>query len=161
MLNIIDITPVADNPSGEVLLDFDQRTKRRAVLITQCGQSLLLDLDRPAYLKDGAGLLLADGRCFRVTAVAEDLAALHTHDQASSLRLAWHLGNRHLPTQLVVNASGAAEIRIRRDHVIEKMASGLGAEVALVQAPFDPIGGAYSGDKSGDKTANGHDHDHH
>ena len=64
-----------------------------------------------------------------------------------SLRLAWHLGNRHLPTQLLGD-----RLRIRRDHVIAEMAAGLGAEVREIEAPFDPEGGAYG---------TGHGHGHH
>ena len=62
-------------------------------------------------------------------------------------RLAWHLGNRHLPTEIRDQV-----LRIRPDHVIEDMLLGFGAELARVQAPFQPEGGAYSG--------HGHRHNH-
>ncbi|MFN5683815.1 MAG: urease accessory protein UreE, partial [Bradyrhizobium sp.] len=66
---------------------------------------------------------------------------------------AWHLGNRHLPTQIM-----AKSLRIRRDHVIEAMVKGLGARVIEIEAPFDPEGGAYAEPSH----AQGHDeHDHH
>jgi urease accessory protein len=53
-------------------------------------------------------------------------------------RLAWHLGNRHTDVQVVGDA-----LRIRRDHVLEDMLLGLGAQLTPVEAPFDPEGGAY------------------
>ena len=56
------------------------------------------------------------------------------------VRVAWHLGNRHLPTQIMPKG-----LRIRRDHVIEAMVKGLGARVIEIEAPFDPEGGAYAG----------------
>ena len=44
---------------------------------------------------------------------------------------------------------------IRRDHVLEAMLRGLGAELAPVIAPFRPEGGAY-----GHGRTMGHDHAH-
>jgi len=64
----------------------------------------------------------------------------------STPSIAWHLGNRHLPTQITGRG-----LRIRRDHVIEDMLRGLGARVIEIEAPFDPEGGAYAGG-----TAHGH-----
>ena len=58
---------------------------------------------------------------------------------AELIRLAWHLGNRHLETEI-----GAKWLRIRRDHVIAAMLRGLGARVAEIEAPFQPEGGAYA-----------------
>ena len=54
-------------------------------------------------------------------------------------RVAWHFGNRHLPTEILPKA-----LRIRRDPVIEAMAEGLGARVIALEAPFNPEGGAYA-----------------
>jgi urease accessory protein len=68
-------------------------------------------------------------------------------------RIAWHLGNRHLPTQILARA-----VRIRRDHVIAEMAAGLGARVIEIEAPFDPEGGAYDG--AGAHAHGGHGHSH-
>ena len=59
-------------------------------------------------------------------------------DAAALVRVAWHLGNRHLPTELL-----AKSLRIRRDHVIEDMLRGLGAVLRPIEAPFDPEHGAY------------------
>ena len=64
---------------------------------------------------------------------------LVTADERALARIAWHLGNRHLPTQIM-----AKGLRIRRDHVIEAMVRGLGARVIEIEAPFDPEGGAYA-----------------
>ena len=68
------------------------------------------------------------------------------------VRIAWHLGNRHLPTQIMTKG-----LRIRRDHVIEEMVRGLGARVIEIEAPFDPEGGAYASAAAG----HAHDHAHH
>jgi urease accessory protein len=75
-----------------------------------------------------------------VVAAPEPLVEIRGTDPHHLVRVAWHLGNRHLPTQIM-----AKGLRIRRDHVIEAMVKGLGARVIEIEAPFDPEGGAYAG----------------
>ncbi len=130
-----------------VTLDHDARHRRRMRLVTDGGFEFLLELPEARLLHDGDRLLLEDGRAVLVRAAPEPLLELVCGDAHALLRLAWHLGNRHLPTQLLGD-----RLRIRRDHVIAEMAKGLGAEVREVEAPFDPEGGAYG---------TGHGHGHH
>ncbi len=129
-----------------VLIDHDRRHRRRIVLHTESGQELLLDLSRAVRLRHGDGLALADGSVVRVEARPEPLAEIHAHADDELVRIAWHLGNRHLPVQLL-----GERIRIRRDHVIEAMVEQLGGHVEHIEAPFDPEAGAYAG---------GHQHSH-
>jgi urease accessory protein len=89
-------------------------------------------------LHTGDGLKLEEGGFVEVKAAEEDLVEVRGRDAASFARLAWHLGNRHLPAQIE-----GERILIRDDHVIIDMLKGLGAEVRKVRAPFDPEGGAY------------------
>jgi urease accessory protein len=133
--------------TDRVVLDYDRRHRRRFAMTGEKGTEFLLDLPEAAALRDGDGLLLEDGRIVEVKAAPEPLAEITAMDGAHLLRLAWHLGNRHLPTQLMGD-----RLRIRHDHVIEEMLTGLGAKVAGVTAPFDPEGGAYG---------QAHDHAHH
>jgi urease accessory protein len=102
------------------------------------GLDFLLDLVEPTVLHSGDGLKLAEGGFVEVRAAEEDLVEVRGRDAASFARLAWHLGNRHLPAQIE-----GERILIRDDHVIIDMLKGLGAEVRKVSAPFDPEGGAY------------------
>ena len=83
--------------------------------------------------------MLEDGRLIEVVAAPEPLLEIRGRDPHHLVRVAWHLGNRHLPTQIM-----AKGLRIRRDHVIEAMVKGLGARVIEIEAPFDPEGGAYA-----------------
>ena len=136
----------AAQATDTVLIDFDRRHRRRILLATQSGTELLLDLPHAARLRDGDGLLLEGGGVVRVAARPEPLAEIHGHDEGEMIRIAWHLGNRHLPVQLL-----GERIRIRRDHVIEEMVERLGGHVDLIEAPFDPEAGAYAG---------GHQHSH-
>ncbi len=74
---------------------------------------------------------------------------------AALLRIAWHLGNRHLPTQLLEGA-----LRIRADHVIATMATGLGGHVHEASVPFDPEPGAYAAAPHAHGPANDPGHTH-
>lgn len=129
-----------------VLIDFDRRFRRRIVLTTEGGREVLLDLPQAVRLRHGDGLAV-DGGVVRVCAKPEPLLEIHAHDEGQLVRIAWHLGNRHLPVQLLGD-----RIRIRVDHVIEEMVEGLGGHVEAIEAPFDPEAGAYAG---------GHQHHHH
>jgi len=140
-----------------VRLDQDQRSRRRFVYTTSGGKPILLDMPRAVRLRDGDLLRLDDGALVRVEAVAEPLLAIRAHSPAELVRIAWHLGNRHLPTQLVPGPRGGT-IHIRYDHVIAEMVEGLGGHCEAVEAPFDPEGGAYEG---GGGHHHHHDHHHH
>ena len=137
-----DDTQAADT----VVLDLDHRRKRRLKMEGQNGLSFLLDLAEVPSLQTGDGLQLDDGRCVRVEAAPEDLVEITCHSEYEFTRVAWHLGNRHLPTQILDGS-----LRIREDHVIIDMVERLGAHVKKISAPFEPEGGAYG---------HGHVHSH-
>jgi len=139
-------------PADSVVLDFDERYRRRLVMTGVGGLAFLLDLPEAAMLRGGDGLKLEDGRVVEVVAAPEPLAEIRAADAQALMRVAWHLGNRHLPTELLPKA-----LRIRRDSVIEDMARGLGAKVTPLEAPFNPEGGAYV---QAEASAHEHDHDH-
>ncbi|NVN87610.1 MAG: urease accessory protein UreE [Rhodopseudomonas sp.] len=140
--------PAADT----VVLAFDDRHRRRMAMTGTRGLEFLLDLESAIALRGGDALVLDDGRLVEVVAAPEPLLEIRAADPQQLVRLAWHLGNRHLPTQIVGKG-----LRIRRDHVIAAMVTGLGARVIEIEAPFDPEGGAYA--PAAAPTA--HDHAHH
>ncbi len=142
-----------DEPRDVVVLDFDQRHRRRLAMRGVRGTAFLLDLPEAVALRGGDALVLDDGGLIEVVAAPEPLAEISGADPAAAVRIAWHLGNRHLPVQLV-----GRRLRIRRDHVIEAMVIGLGGTVVAIEAPFDPEGGAYAG---GDHGHHGHHHGGH
>lgn len=123
-----------------ITLDHDRRYRRRIRLRTDAGRDLLLDLPETAHLRDGDGLDCGGDGIVRVIAAAEPLVEI-TADPELLVRLAWHLGNRHLD----VSFRGTA-LRIRADHVIEAMVEGLGGSIRRIEAPFDPESGAYAHD---------------
>jgi urease accessory protein len=128
-----------------VLIDYDGRHRRRILLRTEQGREVLLDLSQAVRLREGDGLPVDVG-VIRVRARPEKLLEIRARDPGQMARIAWHLGNRHLPVQLLDD-----RIRIRADHVIEEMVRGLSGHVEAIEAPFDPEAGAYAG---------GHHHHH-
>jgi urease accessory protein len=142
-------------PADSVVLDFDERYRRRVGMTGVGGLTFLLDLAEAAMLRGGDGLKLEDGRIVEVVAAPEPLAELRPAEPSALARLAWHLGNRHLPTEILSKA-----VRIRRDPVIEAMAEGLGARVIPLEAPFNPEGGAYASASAPESHGHRHDHDH-
>ena len=133
-----------------VLLDYDGRHRRRIVLTGESGAQYLLDLPEATHLKGGDGLTLAGGGILLVVAEPEPLLEVRAAGPEALIRLAWHIGNRHLAA-----AIRADRILIRRDHVIAHMLQRQGAKVREVEEPFDPEGGAYH-----DHGPSDHGHDH-
>jgi urease accessory protein len=121
-----------------VTLAYLDRHRRRIRLLADSGEAYLLDLPTAHHLIDGDGLELDGGGYLRVRAAPEPVFEIEAAGPADSLRIAWHLGNRHLPLQVA-----GARLRIRADHVIGNMVEGLGGRVSRLEAPFDPETGAY------------------
>jgi len=140
-----------EESAGTCTLDFDARHRRRFRLTTDQGDDVLLDLPQTIALADGDGLRLEDGRWLKVQAAPETLVEIRHEDPLQLMRLGWHLGNRHLPTEIREHA-----LRIRPDHVIEDLLGDFGAHLHRIEAAFQPEGGAY-----GQRHHHKHDEDHH
>jgi urease accessory protein len=121
-----------------VVLDADERHRRRMVLAGEGGMKFLLDLAEVTGLRDGDGLVLNDGTVVAVVAKPEPLVEITAAGAAALARLAWHLGNRHAELQVAGD-----RLRMRRDHVLEDMLAALGGHLVTIEAPFEPERGAY------------------
>lgn len=158
MLRATSVKPARswhETPADTVVLEFDDRHRRRMSMTGTRGLQFLLDLPEAVALRGGDALVLDDNRLVEVIAAAEPLIEIRSLDPAQLIRIAWHLGNRHLPTQLA-----GKHLRIRRDHVIEDMVKRLGAKLLEIEAPFDPEGGAYVEADPAHGNSHGHDHQH-
>ena len=145
---------------GQITLSYDDRFLRRKVLTTDTGEKFLVDLERTTSLNSGDVFVLDDGRQIAVAPAPEALLQV----KGDLARLAWHIGNRHMPAQIE-----ADRILIQRDHVIKAMLAQLGADLTDVTESFTPQGGAYGhgrthghshGDAFGNLPAHDHDHNH-
>jgi urease accessory protein len=140
----------------KLILPFDLRQKSRLRVKVDTGEEIALILPRGRVLRGGDRVTAADGREVEIVAAPEKL--LHI-ESAELARVAYHLGNRHVPLQV-----GQGFLRIAEDHVLEEMARKLGARVSHVEAPFEPEAGAYG--HQHDEMGHGgrihdHFHDHH
>jgi urease accessory protein len=138
-----------------VVLDFDARSKRRIVMEGIGGTRFLLDLPRPQRMRNADALQLEDGRLIEILAAPETLIEIRVRDAGHLARLAWHLGNRHLPVEI-----GARFLRTREDAVIAEMIRGLGGTIRTISAPFEPEGGAYAADSPAAGHSHAHSHSH-
>ncbi|MEM1343927.1 MAG: urease accessory protein UreE [Pseudomonadota bacterium] len=125
-------------PDDHIALPYTERYRRRGVLKTAAGEDILLDLAEAQELGHGTCLTLEDGSQIAIHALAEPLLEVRAANPHHLTRLAWHLGNRHLPV-----AIQEERLLIQPDSVIEAMLVHLGAQVSAVNEPFSPEGGAY------------------
>jgi urease accessory protein len=164
MLRATQVLPAGTWPgkaADVVRLDYDRRRRRRMALVGHGGLAFLLDLAKAPVLAGGDGICLEDGRIVVVEAAAERLLEIACADGRALARVAWHLGNRHLASEI-----GDGTLYIRYDHVIADMVMGLGAAVRDIERPFHPEGGAYGHDAAPNHLTDGlsahahHDHGH-
>jgi urease accessory protein len=138
-----------------VILDYAQRSAQAITVTGVNGTAIMLELHPPARLRTDDLLVLDDGGLVEVVAAPEPLIEARAADVAALARLAWHLGDRHVPVQLLPN-----RIRTSRDAGVEALLTSLGAKIAMIEAPFEPEGGAYQSSHAHDHD-HAHDHGHH
>ena len=131
---------VSDPPVDSLTLPFDLRKKSRFLAKLDSGADIALILPRGRVLRGGDRLRRQDGKVFEIRAAAESCSTVRASDPNLLLRVAYHLGNRHVPLQV-----GDGFVRYLKDHVLDEMVQGLGADVVHEHAPFEPEGGAYGG----------------
>lgn len=144
-----------------ITLDHHARHRRRFAFTADGGLSFLLDLEKAAVLDDGDAVKLEDGRLVRIKAAPEELVEVTTANPLRLMKVAWHLGNRHVPAEITESA-----VYFVDDHVLTEMVRGLGAGVAKVSRPFRPEKGAYEAAEAHaghahDHGREHHDHEHH
>jgi len=138
-------------PTSEVLdkvtLTFQQREKSRLKVTLPTQEEIGLFLPRGTVLKAGDVLTNEADQMLQVIAAAETVSTIKSDDLHLLLRIAYHLGNRHVPLQVE-----STWLRYAHDHVLDDMVRLLGGDVLVEQAPLHPEKGAYGG---------GHSHEHH
>ena len=140
---------------GQLRLPFESRQKSRLKTKLVSGEDVGLILPRGEILRGGDLVTASDGRVIEIVAEPEKVLHIETKDLA---KVAYHLGNRHVPVQV-----GDGFLRIAEDHVLEEMVRKLGAKVSHLEAPFEPEAGAYAGGhhQHDEMGHGGKIHDHH
>ena len=149
------LPPGASPPIDSVMIGADQRRQQSAILTGVNGTQIGMMLPEPVLLRMGDALELDDGSLVEVVVAPEPLIEVRGNDLTHLARLAWHLGDRHVPVQILAN-----RLRMRRDAALETMLGVLGARLTAIEAPFDPEGGAYAAQASHDHGHHGHHHGH-
>ncbi len=121
-----------------VHLSFEERSKSRLLLRLDSGAQAALVVERGRLLRGGDRVRTQDGREVLIVAAEESLLEVCSDDPTLIARAAFHLGNRHVAVQVMVN-----RLRFPNDRVLEEMLKGLGLTISALRAPFEPEGGAY------------------
>lgn len=145
MILALSRAPKEAQGNDSIKLSFDQREKSRLRAKTLGEEEIGVQLKVGSLLSHGDKLLLSDGRVIEVLAADEALYEVRAADSPALARIAYHIGNRHVPLQ--VNDD---HLLMLPDHVLKAMVEGLGGIVTSVTRPFQPESGAY-----------GHSHVHH
>jgi urease accessory protein len=135
---------------GRLVLAFDERTKSKLRTKLESGEEVALNLPRGEVLRGGDLVTASDGRVLEIFSKNESLLNIECADSVALAKIAYHLGNRHVPVQV-----GKDFLRIGADHVLEDMVRKLGATVSSIEAPFEPEAGAYSGGHRHDEMGHG------
>ncbi len=150
MLQLKTLLAVVKPYQTTLSLPIDKRIKSRLKVTLDDGREAGLFLPRGLILRDGDQVESDDGVVVMVCAADEHVSTVHCDDPLLLTRVAYHLGNRHVSLQV---ATGF--VRYQHDHVLDDMVRGLGGEVVVEQAPFEPEAGAYHNSNHG-----GHHHVH-
>jgi len=132
-----------------LILDYAKRSAGAFSATGLKGGAFDIALEEPRRLRTDDLIELDDGTLLEVVAAPEPLIEARAGDLPSLMRLAWHLGDRHVPVEVLPN-----RVRVLRAAALESLLRSLGAKLTMIEAPFEPEGGAYAG-------SHGHGHAHH
>ncbi len=159
MLRAVAISRAGQKHPGEIidtlLLDYEARRAPGGLCVGLKGTQIEIVLKTSSPIATDDCLILEDGRLIEIVARPEPLLEVRATDVAGMARLAWHLGDRHIAAQL-----HERRIRVRRDEATQTLLNALGASALVIEAPFEPEGGAYSGGHDHHHDAHGHGHSH-
>ena len=137
--------------TDSVALAYDERKRSRLRVTLASGQEAGIFLARGDHLHDGDRLAAEEAPVVvEVLAAPEKLIEASADNPLLFARAAYHLGNRHVPVQILPTESGG-KLRFQTDHVLAEMVRGLGCAIVETEAPFQPESGAYG-------AHGGHDH---
>lgn len=127
-----------------VALPYDQRKRSRVRVTLASGREAGIFLERGDQLRHGDRLTTEDGGLVvEIEAAPEALIEAEADSPLRLAQAAYHLGNRHVPVQILPTAGGG-RLRFQADPVLAELVRGLGCRVCPTQAPFQPEAGAYA-----------------
>lgn len=161
VLKVYDrIDNVSDEEAGSasvLTLPFELRKKSRLKANLDDGTEVGLILSRGELLRGGDFLRAENNLIIKIVAANESVSTIRHDDHLMLMRASYHLGNRHVPLQI-----NRDWVRYEHDHVLDDMVKGLGLNVVVESALFEPEAGAYGGGhKHGDDDDDEHSHGDH
>ena len=146
MADMLTLTRRSTAPATDsVALGYDARKRSRLRVTLASGREAGIFLERGEHLQGGDRLATEDGNAVvEVVAAPEQLIEVVADSPLLFARAAYHLGNRHVPVQIIAEPGGG-RLRFQTDHVLAEMARGLGCSAVDTIAPFQPEAGAYGG----------------
>jgi urease accessory protein len=130
--------------TDSVALAYDERKRSRLRVTLASGTEAGIFLARGDHLHGGDKLAAEDGSAVvEILAAPEKLIEALADNPLRFARAAYHLGNRHVPVQILPNDHGG-KLLFQADHVLADMVRGLGCVVGETEAPFQPESGAYA-----------------
>ncbi len=129
--------------TDSVALAYDERKRSRLKVTLTSGAEAGIFLERGDHLRGGDKLVAENGSTVvEILAAQEELIEAVADSPQLFARAAYHLGNRHVPVQILPTDNGG-KLRFQTDHVLADMVRGLGCTVTETEAPFQPESGAY------------------
>ncbi|HAT1609781.1 TPA: urease accessory protein UreE [Raoultella planticola] len=156
MLYLTQRVDSPDKLTASLTLPIDVRVKSRIKVTLNDGREAGLLLPRGLLLRGGDVLSNEDGSEFvQIIAADEGVSVVHCDDPFTLAKACYHLGNRHVPLQIM-----PGELRYHHDHVLDDMLRQFGLEVTFAHLPFEPEAGAYASESHGHSHGHSHEHDH-
>lgn len=121
MIELTEInTEITIQPNAFLSLPIDSRIKSRLKVELDDGREAGLFLPRGHILRGGEQLKSQCGMVVEVKAAPEKVSTVYCSDLHLLTRVAYHLGNRHVPLQVEFGW-----VRYQHDHVLDEMVEGL------------------------------------
>ena len=123
----------------KLTLSSTERKIFRGKRLSDCEKELHLQLPREGKLNDGDLLLTNQKEIFvQVIAQKEDLIEIRSDKNFELIRVAYHLGNRHVEVEIHENI-----LFVKRDYIIEKLLKNFEVKYIKVEKKFFPEIGAF------------------
>ncbi len=126
----------------KLTLSSDQRRIFRGKRKSDCNQELHLQLPREGKLKDGDILVTNHKNLFvQISAQKENLIEITAKTNLELIKVAYHLGNRHMEIEINENI-----LLTKNDYIIEELLKNFEVCFTEVEKKFFPEMGAFHND---------------
>ena len=123
----------------KLTLSSAQRRIFRGKRLSDCNKELHLQLPRKGKLNDGDILSTNQSKIFvQIIAQKENLLKIKTKSDLELIKVAYHLGNRHVEVEIHENILFA-----KSDYIIEKLLKNFQVKYIKVEKKFFPETGAF------------------